>query len=260
MFSTEWEKLTDLELALKLADIADEISMARYQSLDLVVETKPDLTPVSDADKAVEDAIRNQLQISRKTDSVIGEEFANKSASTTREWIIDPIDGTREYIKNKNEYTLNAALILDKKPVLGVIYAPKLKRLFYSFGKNDAYEINKNIKIKLNCKKLSNDNEILALSNSTTPSDIILNIHKKNNVTKFVKCSSSLKFCLIAAGEFDIYAARARAKEWDIAAGHAIAEHAGAILTTFTGRKITYGKNNFANPAMILKRSNNLLK
>ncbi len=103
-------------------------------------------------------------------------------------------------------------------------------------------------------------NEILALSNSPTPSDIILNIHKKNNVTKFVKCSSSLKFCLIAAGEFDIYAARARAKEWDIAAGHAIAEHAGAILTTFSGKKIIYGKKDFANPALLLKRSNNLMK
>jgi 3'(2'), 5'-bisphosphate nucleotidase len=100
----------------------------------------------------------------------------------------------------------------------------------------------------------------LALSNSPTPSDIILNIHKKNNVTKFVKCSSSLKFCLIAAGEFDIYAARARAKEWDIAAGHAIAEHAGAILTTFSGKKITYGKKDFANPALLLKRANNLMK
>ena len=64
----------------------------------------------------------------------------------------------------------------------------------------------------------------------------------------------------MAAGEFDIYAATARAKEWDIAAGHAIAEHAGAILRTFNGRKITYGKKNFSNPSMILKRSNNLLK
>ena len=175
-------------------------------------------------------------------------------------WLIDPIDGTREYIKDRNEYTLNAALILDKKPVLGVIYAPKLKRLFYSFGKNNAYEISKNRKIKLTSKKLSKKNEILALSNSQTPSDIILNIHRKYNVTKFIKCSSSLKFCLIAAGEFDIYAARARAKEWDIAAGHAIAEQAGAILTTFSGKKINYGKKDFANPAMILKRSKNLLK
>jgi 3'(2'), 5'-bisphosphate nucleotidase len=64
----------------------------------------------------------------------------------------------------------------------------------------------------------------------------------------------------VAAGEFDIYAARARAKEWDIAAGHAIAEHAGAILTTFTGRKIIYGKKDFKNPTMLLRRSYNLLK
>ena len=121
-------------------------------------------------------------------------------------------------------------------------------------------EINKNLKTKLNCKKLTKKNEILALSNSSTPSDIILNIHQKYNVTRYVKCSSSLKFCLIAAGEFDIYAARARAKEWDIAAGHAIAEHAGAILTTFSGKKIIYGKKDFANPALLLKRSNNLMK
>ena len=125
--------------------------------------------------------------------------------------------------------------------------------------KNKAYEINKNRKIKLTAKKISKKNEILALSNSPTPSDIILNIHKKYNVTKFTKCSSSLKFCLIASGEFDIYAARARAKEWDIAAGHAIAEHAGAMLTTFSGKKIIYGKKNFANPALILRRSSNLL-
>ena len=98
------------------------------------------------------------------------------------------------------------------------------------------------------------------LKDMTICKDENISSKKILKVTKFIKCSSSLKFCLIASGEFDIYAATARAKEWDIAAGHAIAEHAGAILTTFNGRKITYGKKNFSNPSMILKRSNNLLK
>lgn len=141
MFSTEWEKLTDLELALKLADIADEISMARYQSLDLVVETKPDLTPVSDADKAVEDAIRNQLQISRKTDSVIGEEFANKSASTTREWIIDPIDGTKNFIRALPVWATLIALRQDGEVIVGVVSSPALGKRWYASKGGGAFLI-----------------------------------------------------------------------------------------------------------------------
>ena len=258
-------------LKINLKKIAEELIPSFYEAgkesiklsgKNLKITIKKDNTPVTNGDLQVDKILQETISNLTPNIQIVSEENVNeiKKFDYNNFWLIDPIDGTREYIKNKNQYTLNAALILDKKPALGIIYAPKLKRLFYSFGKNDAYEINKNIKVKLNCKKLSKSNEILALSNSATPSDIILNIHKKNNVTKFVKCSSSLKFCLIAAGEFDIYAARARAKEWDIAAGHAIAEHAGAILTTFTGRKITYGKKNFANPAMILKRTNNLLK
>jgi len=229
---------------------------------NLKITIKKDNTPVTNGDLTVDKILQDTIAKLTPNIQIVSEENVSeiKKFDNTNFWLIDPIDGTREYIKNKNEYTLNAALILDKKPVLGIIYAPKLKRLFYSFGKNDAYEINKNLKTKLNCKKLTKKNEILALSNSSTPSDIILNIHQKYNVTRYVKCSSSLKFCLIAAGEFDIYAARARAKEWDIAAGHAIAEHAGAILTTFSGKKIIYGKKDFANPALLLKRSNNLMK
>jgi 3'(2'), 5'-bisphosphate nucleotidase len=257
-------------LKINLKKIAEELIPSFYEAgkesirlsgKNLKITIKKDNTPVTNGDLLVDEILQETISSLTPNIQIVSEENVNeiKKFDNNNFWLIDPIDGTREYIKNKNEYTLNAALILNKKPVLGVIYAPKLKRLFYSFGKNDAYEINKNIKVKLNCKKLSKSNEILALSNSSTPSDIILNIHKKN-VTKFVKCSSSLKFCLIAAGEFDIYAARARAKEWDIAAGHAIAEHAGAILTTFSGKKIIYGKKDFANPALLLKRSKNLMK
>jgi 3'(2'), 5'-bisphosphate nucleotidase len=229
---------------------------------NLKITIKKDNTPVTNGDLAVDKILQDKISKLTPNIQIVSEENVNeiKKFDNNNFWLIDPIDGTREYIKNKNEYTLNAALILNKKPAIGIIYAPKLERLFYSYKKNCAFEINKDLKKKLKCKKLTKKNEILALSNSLIPSDIILNIHQKYNVTKFVKCSSSLKFCLIAAGEFDIYVARTRAKEWDIAAGHAIAEHAGAILTTFSGKKIIYGKKNFANPTLLLKRSNNLLK
>jgi 3'(2'), 5'-bisphosphate nucleotidase len=223
---------------------------------NLKITIKKDNTPVTNGDLTVDKILQDTITKLTPNIQIVSEENVSeiKKFDNTNFWLIDPIDGTREYIKNKNEYTLNAALILNKKPVIGIIYAPKLKRLFYSFGKNDAYEINKNLKTKLNCKKLTKKNEILALSNSSTPSDIILNIHQKYNVTRYVKCSSSLKFCLIAAGEFDIYAARARAKEWDIAAGHAIAEHAGAILTTFSGKKNYLRKKRFCKSSVIIKK------
>ena len=214
-------------LKINLKKIAEDLIPSFYEAgkesiklsgKNLKITIKKDNTPVTNGDLLVDKILQETISDLTPNIQIVSEENVNeiKKFDNNNFWLIDPIDGTREYIKNKNEYTLNAALILNKKPVLGVIYAPKLKRLFYSFG--------------------------------------------KNNVTKFVKCSSSLKFCLIAAGEFDIYAARARAKEWDIAAGHAIAEHAGAILTTFSGKKIIYGKKDFANPALLLKRSNNLMK
>ena len=110
------------------------------------------------------------------------------------------------------------------------------------------------IKIKLNCKKKSNKNEINAVAYSDNPKPEIASLYKKYKITNYTKMKSSLKFCVVASGEFDFYAAEARACEWDIAAGHAILEHAGGIVTDFSGNKIYYGKKDFKNPSLILKR------
>ena len=90
------------------------------------------------------------------------------------------------------------------------------------------------------------------------PSDFILNILKKHNVTSIVKMASTYKFCAIATGEYDIYAARERANEWDYAAGHAVAQNAGAIIKTLDGKPFLYGKENYKNPSLLIKRSKNL--
>ena len=137
----------------------------------------------------------------------------------------------------------------------GIIYAPAKKRLFYSYGKNLAFEVNDGKKIILECKK-KNNNEIIVLENSGNTPDKILEIYKKNKVTKKIKMSSSLKFCVLASGEADIYAATARACEWDIAAGHAILKNAGGNVTDFEGNEILYGKKDFKNPSLILKSKN----
>ena len=109
-------------------------------------------------------------------------------------------------------------------------------------------------------KKKTKFGKIIAISNSLNPSKDILNTYKKHNVENYIKIGSSYKFCLIAAGEFDIYAAHARAFEWDIAAGHAIVEHAGGIVTTLEGKKFKYGKPNYKNQSLLVKRSKDLNK
>ena len=109
------------------------------------------------------------------------------------------------------------------------------------------------------CKKVKTK-EIIGLANSDETPREILDIYKSYKVSKIVKMSSSLKFCILAAGEADIYAAKARAYEWDIAAGHAVLENAGGILTTHDHREFFYGKENYKNLPLIAKRSNNLVK
>ena len=108
--------------------------------------------------------------------------------------------------------------------------------------------------------KKKNINEIIGLESSRSTSNEVLEIYKKYKVSKMISMSSSLKFCVLAAGEADIYAAKARAFEWDIAAGHAILEHAGGVVTTLDEKSFLYGKDQFKNLPIIAKRSQNLEK
>ena len=135
---------------------------------------------------------------------------------------------------------------------------PAKKRMFYSFGKDQSYEFTSNKTTKLDCKKITPKGSIKVVSYSNKLKPEIEKIHKDLGVTQHVRMKSSLKFCVIATGEFDGYVAEPRACEWDIAAGHAILENAGGIVTDFNGNEITYGKKDFKNPSIILKRSKNL--
>jgi 3'(2'), 5'-bisphosphate nucleotidase len=132
---------------------------------------------------------------------------------------------------------------------------PAKKRIFYSYGLSNSYELINTQEIKLINKK-KDYLEIKAVSYSKELKPEILEIHEKYQVTSYQKMKSSLKFCVIAAGEFDLYAAEPRACEWDIAAGHAILIHAGGQLTDFKGNEIHYGKPQFKNPSIILKSKN----
>jgi histidinol-phosphatase len=128
----------DLSFALELADIADGLAMASFRAADLVVETKPDLTPVSDADRAVERAIREQLAARRPDDSVLGEEYGQTGASSRR-WVLDPIDGTKNYVRGVPVWATLVALLDGDDIVLGVVSAPALARRWWAARGLGAY-------------------------------------------------------------------------------------------------------------------------
>src|SRR6056300_453296 len=229
-------------------------------SKGLKIEIKEDNSPVSNGDLRVNELITNKILELTPNIPIVSEETVdlNKKNKDRIFWLIDPIDGTKEYIAGKDEYTLNAALVIDAVPVLGVVGVPKKNRLFYTFGPGESYLIEAGTTKKLNCKKLQPKGKVVALSSVVKPSDIILNKLKQFNVTNIVKMASSYKFCVIATGEYDIYAARERANEWDYAAGHAVAQNAGAIIKTLDEKTFLYGKEDYRNPSLLIKRAENL--
>jgi len=250
----------------KIAEgLIETFNIAGQESIDLYakglkIEIKSDNSPVSNGDLRCNELITNKILELTPNIPIVSEETVDLKIKNKEKifWLIDPIDGTKEYIAGKNEYTLNAALVINKIPSIGLVGAPKKKQLFYSYGINDSYLIENNKKIKNNCLKKTPKGEIVALASSAHPSEKIMNELKKHHVTSIIKMASSYKFCVIANGEYDIYAAKERANEWDYAAGHAVATHAGAIIKTLDGKPFDYGKEDYANPSILMKRAQNL--
>ena len=230
------------------------------QKEGLKITIKDDNSPVTNGDIAVNDLITKKILELTPNIPIISEETVKKGFKNTNKifWLIDPIDGTKEYIAGKDEFTLNAALVINQIPVMSLVGVPKKNRLFYTYGKNETYLIENGKTEKINCLKKNKKNTVVAVSSMIKPPDNILNKLKEYNVTKIVKMSSSYKFCVIATGEFDIYAAKERAHEWDYAAGHAIAVNAGASITTLEGKPFLYGKEDYKNPSVLILRSEEL--
>ena len=255
----------NIEEAKKITlELIDTFNKAGQLSLDLrkaglTKEIKLDKTPVSNGDIEVNKILTNKIQEITPNIVIVSEESSNNKTNNSLKdfWLIDPIDGTRDYINGRDEFTLNAALILNKKPTIGIITAPAKRRVFYSYSLSNSYELINGTEISLIDKKKNYEGST-AVSYSNELKKEILEIHKKYKITSHKKMKSSLKFCVVAASEFDLYAAEPRACEWDIAAGHAILEHAGGKITDFDGNEILYGKPEFKNPSLII-RSKNIL-
>ena len=253
------ELKTVCESLINTFNDAGRVSIELYKK-GLKIEIKKDKSPVSNGDLEVNELITDKIKDLTPGIPVVSEETVNLDKKNKAKifWLIDPIDGTKEYIAGKDEYTLNAALVINTVPVIGLVGVPKKNRLFYTYGSGESYMIENEKTQKINCKKQQPKGKIVALSSVIKPSDIILNKLKEFNVTSIVKMASSYKFCVIATGEYDIYAARERANEWDYAAGHAVAQNAGAIIKTLDEKPFLYGKEDYRNPSLLIKRSENL--
>ena len=255
--------MTKINIQTIVENLIDTFLHAGKVSLELrnrglTKEIKSDNTPVSNGDIEVNKIITKKINELTPHIPIVSEETSdNKSIKNLNDfWLIDPIDGTYDYINNLDEFTINAGLIINKQPVAGLIYAPAKKRMFYSYGNTFAFELIDGKPVKLNKKNNFDKNRIKFVSYSKKIKPEIEKIHKDLNVKEYVRMKSSLKFCVIASGEFDGYVAEPRACEWDIAAGHAILKHAGGNVTDFEGNEILYGKKDFKNPSLILKSKN----
>ena len=230
------------------------------QSKGLKIKIKSDNTPVSNGDLKVNELITNKIKELTPNIPIVSEETVNLNVKNKSKifWLIDPIDGTKEYIAGKDEYTLNAALVINKVPIIGLVGVPKKNRTFFTYDKGKSFLIENNNTLQLHCSKKQPKGKIVALSSIGKPSDFILDKLKTFKVNHIVQMASSYKFCVIATGEYDIYAAKERANEWDYAAGHAVAQNAGAIISTLDGKDFLYGKEDYRNPSLLIRRSENL--
>jgi 3'(2'), 5'-bisphosphate nucleotidase len=244
-----------------IAHAAGREIMQIYQT-DFASSTKNDASPVTEADQRAEELILKELASVDPSTPAIGEEScaAGRIPSIGRRfYLVDPLDGTKEFINRNGEFTVNIGLIEDQNPVAGVVYAPAIGEL-YAAMKGQAFAAYCNVETSValaQWRKLSMAQTrpekligIASRSHRDAETETYLRDHE---ITEIISAGSSLKFCTIAAGRAHVYPRFGRTMEWDTAAGHAILAAAGGHVRDASGSALTYGKSsqNFANPSFI---------
>jgi histidinol-phosphatase len=218
----------DLRLALELADVADRITLARFRALDLVVETKPDLTPVTEADREAERALRDRIAVERPADAVLGEE-QGAAGTGSRRWLLDPIDGTKNFSRGIPVYATLVALEEDGEAVLGVVSAPALGRRWWAARGSGAYADGRPIRVSRVARI-----EEAAVSDSPGRAASALGGGLAAGSWHFRGFGDFWQHVLVAEGSLDA-AIDAVVEIWDVAALKPIVEEAGGRLTDLSG-------------------------
>jgi 3'(2'), 5'-bisphosphate nucleotidase len=261
----------NLQIAIKASLDAGEAIMKIYDTA-FNVEYKDDKSPLTEADKKANTIINSYLI---KTEfPIISEENKQIEYSKRKQWhtcwVVDPVDGTKEFIKRNGEFTVNIALVKHGKPIIGVIYVPATKVLYFA-----DVNTNKGYKVELNSHKTSieevlektmllqpkptNPNPVQVVGSRSHMSqetlDFIEGLKTKGNAVEIVSKGSSLKFCLIAEGNADVYPRFAPTMEWDTAAGQAICNAVGVdVISKDTNQPLLYNKENLLNPWFLVSK------
>jgi len=240
-------------LLLKVCNIAIKAGkeILKYYTEDIHVTHKDDSSPLTKADLASNKIIMNALQQLDSTIPILSEESLvewKERKNWTKYWLVDPLDGTKEFIKQNGEFTVNIALIENNKPILGVIFTPVKFDLYFAQKNYGSYKINSSSKL-INLQEavkifVANQSSIKRIIGSRSHSNQTFDSWVNQNFpnSEIVQAGSSLKFCLIAEGAADIYPRFGPTSEWDIAAGHIIVNEAGGRVNTFENIDINYNK------------------
>lgn len=241
---------------IQLAKEAGKTILKIYEQADFtkIVSYKDDDSPLTIADEASHKIIMRGLQHSYPDIPIISEEGKDIAYETRKDydyfWLVDPLDGTKEFINKNGEFTVNIALVKDKKPVVGIIYAPVLDTIYYSTIDGKAFKILNEQEQKLFVN--NKESERVAVRSKSHPSpeeEVILN---KYGVTDSISVGSSLKFCMVAEGKADIYYRHGPTMEWDTAAGQAILEAAGGKVLKENGPEpFRYNKESLLNTSFL---------
>lgn len=257
-----------INIALKAGEEILEV----YEG-NISVDYKEDRTPLTEADRRSYRVIMKGLQDLTPDIPVLSEEGKDipyeERKNWRKFWLVDPIDGTKEFTKKNDEFTVNIALIEDREPVAGVVYAPAKNLLFFAIKGEGAY------KIKVNCSSLDKISikraERLPLYRNNSfqkPLRVVASRSHMNEETKVfieklkskvgeietLSIGSSLKFCLVAEGKADIYPRLGPTMEWDTAAAHIIATESGCQVKTLSGEPLRYNKEDLRNPYFVVVR------
>ncbi|MDW5613807.1 MULTISPECIES: histidinol-phosphatase [Mycolicibacterium] len=243
----------DLNLALRLADEADALTMQRFGAVDLRVETKPDMTPATDADLDAEKLLRTRLAESRPQDSVFGEEFGGTKEFTGRQWVVDPIDGTKNFVRGVPVWSTLIALLVDGVPVVGVISAPALGRRWWAGEGQGAFTSFGGETRRISVSAVA-DMEAASLSFS----DLATGWEEKR--PRFVELLDAVwrmrgygdfwSYCLVAEGAVDI-AVEPEVKLWDLAPLDILVREAGGRFTNLAGESGPHGGSAVATNGLL---------
>jgi 3'(2'), 5'-bisphosphate nucleotidase len=243
-----------LQTLVAIAEAAGTVVMRHYEA-GCDARVKADRSPVTDADEEAEKLILAELAQHFPGVPVVAEEAAAAGEiveAGAHFFLVDPVDGTKEFVKRGGEFTVNIGEIINGEPVAGVVLAPAIGRLFAGRVGEGAFEISNGVTRAISARTPDADG-LVAVSSRSHPDARTDALLKTLTVKGHTNAGSSLKFCLVAAGEADIYPRAGQTMEWDTGAGHAVLRAAGGRVTTWEGAPFLYGKPGFLNGPFIAR-------